>query len=208
VRPVEIPEPKNDLLGVLVGFADTMMMVVGFVPGLDIISDLYFTARAALDGDWQTTGICLGCALVPGASAALYKVFRSGARGAKWIERAEGVSAVRKTVRATEDSIIPGTETSRVLTEDITVYRAYGGKSPMRARWFALTEPPNRQVARDLYSLPPGNTAERCVSVWVPRGTVIKTSIASPLFCHPGYGVQIFIENPDALLYGLPRWLG
>jgi len=90
--PVWMPEPKNDLLGVLVGFADTMMMVVGFVPGLDIISDLYFTARCALDGDWVAAGICLGCALVPGASAALYKVFKSGARAAKWIERGADAS--------------------------------------------------------------------------------------------------------------------
>jgi len=40
-----------------------------------------------------TAGICLGCALVPGASAALYKVFKSGARAAKWVEKADEAAA-------------------------------------------------------------------------------------------------------------------
>jgi len=182
------------------------MLDVGFIPVVDTLSDIWFIYRAYESGNSAELGLNIGLALIPGASCAYYRAAKTGMRYLPDVARhVDDVSTPTKQIRNIDDSSLAGTRTLPYrLEQDQVLYRIYGDNTQMKGRFFAFTPPPNRQVAKDMYSLPPQNTAEYCVPVWVPRGTVVDTSLALPLFGRPGYGLQAHIENFDTLLYGIP----
>jgi RHS repeat-associated protein len=62
------------------GDVDDVMTVVGFVPGVDILSDAWFLYRAWEQGDEAGMALALGCILVPGVSMSYYRAGKVGYR--------------------------------------------------------------------------------------------------------------------------------
>jgi hypothetical protein len=89
------------------------------------------------------------------------------------------------------------------LTDDLVVFRNFGGEADTRGRWLVSAMPANPR--KDL-ALPPGNTAED-VSTWIiPKGTEIIVGPAAPLNGLPGGAEQIYVSDPFVLKGPLP-WL-
>jgi len=95
--PVKMPEPTDGVPGLL----DAVMIFTRFIPGLDIISDLYFIAQAAWEGNWENFGLYLTLAALPIASVALLKV---AGKAVKWVGRgAEDVGDAARIENRADD---------------------------------------------------------------------------------------------------------
>jgi len=79
----------------------------------------------------------------------------------------------------------------KVLTEDTTVYRTWGGASSQFGHWVS----PNNygDAARSQLSLPPGNTMMYTSTFVIPCGTTVLAGVAAPYFGQPGGGVQWWV---------------
>ena len=97
--------------------------------------------------------------------------------------------------------------TERVLTEDTTMYRVYGGEAGKIGKYFSIT-PQNGglQSQMDLALNPSwGNTAEHVARAVIPKGTqiyegtaapqVIRDSMGNGIGILPGGGNQVYIPN-------------
>jgi hypothetical protein len=97
------------------------------------------------------------------------------------------------------------------LTEDLIVYRVYGGKSNKISQWFTTIKPQGpTQVQIDLALNPQwGNSATKVAIVKIPKGTKIyegfveQQIVSQPgggSFTLQGGGIQIYVPEPD------PKW--
>jgi len=194
------------------GTFDEFMMLWGFVPILDTVSDIYFVGKALYEGKNEEAAIYAGFASIPFVGASYYK---AGKAGWNFLKRADDVPTapgVRNADELSEQAtktFYGGKHVTITLDWDIELYRIFGGTTEMRGHWFAVVPPGNRQIAQNLYSLPSGNTGEYCVKALVPRGSVVDIGITSPLFGRSGGGVQVFVRNAELPTFFAPwRLLG
>ena len=84
-----------------------------------------------------------------------------------------------------------GTPKVQTLKSDTTVYRTWGGTTQELGHWVS----PNNygSSARNLLSLPSGNTMTNTSSFLLPKGTTVLAGKAAPLFGQSGGGVQWWI---------------
>ena len=89
-------------------------------------------------------------------------------------------------------SCFKGTPKVKTLKTDTTVYRTWGGTTQELGHWVS----PNNygSSARNLLSLPTGNTMTNTSSFLLPKGTTVLTGKAAPLFGQSGGGVQWWIS--------------
>lgn len=80
----------------------------------------------------------------------------------------------------------------QTLKTDTTVYRTWGGTTQELGHWGS----PNNygSSARNLLSLPTGNTMTNTSSFLLPKGTTVLAGKAAPLFGQSGGGVQWWIS--------------
>ena len=80
----------------------------------------------------------------------------------------------------------------QTLKTDTTVYRTWGGTTQELGHWGS----PNNygSSARNLLSLPTGNTMTNTSSFLLPKGTTVMAGKAAPLFGQSGGGVQWWIS--------------
>ena len=85
-----------------------------------------------------------------------------------------------------------GTPKVQTLKTDTTVYRTWGGKTRELGHWVS----PNNygSSARNLLSLPTGNTMTSTSPFLLPKGTTVLAGKAAPLFGQSGGGVQWWIS--------------
>jgi hypothetical protein len=84
-----------------------------------------------------------------------------------------------------------GEYTTRVLEEDIIVYRAEGGRM---GRWFGMVKPDSAASAERMYNVATyGNDLLEVSTYRIPAGMVIYEGPVAG-----GTGWQVFIENPVA----------
>ncbi len=85
-----------------------------------------------------------------------------------------------------------GTPKVQTLKTDTTVYRTWGGTTQELGHWVS----PNNygSSARNLLSLPTGNTMTNTSSFLLPKGTTVLAGKAAPLFGQSGGGVQWWIS--------------
>ena len=85
-----------------------------------------------------------------------------------------------------------GTPKVQTLKTDTTVYRTWGGTTQELGHWVS----PNNygSSARNLLSLPAGNTMTHTSSFLLPKGTTVLAGKAAPLFGQSGGGVQWWIS--------------
>ena len=85
-----------------------------------------------------------------------------------------------------------GTPKVKTLKTDTTVYRTWGGTTSELGHWVS----PNNygSSARNLLSLPAGNTMAHTSSFLLPKGTTVLAGKAAPLFGQSGGGVQWWIS--------------
>ena len=85
-----------------------------------------------------------------------------------------------------------GTPKVQTLKTDTTVYRTWGGTTQELGHWVS----PNNygSSARNLLSLPIGNTMTNTSSFLLPKGTTVLAGKAAPLFGQSGGGVQWWIS--------------
>lgn len=95
-----------------------------------------------------------------------------------------------------------------VLTEEVTLYRIYGGRSPQLAPWWSRTRPSGPLQAQLDSALNPawGNAMTDVATIRVPAGTTIYEGFAAPQALKGGGslmggGSQVYIEYVD------PGWL-
>ena len=84
----------------------------------------------------------------------------------------------------------------KVLTEDTTVFRAWGGTTPEYGHWVSPYD--YGDAARSLLSLPPGNTMINVSSFIIPGGTTVLAGVAAPYFGKPGGGIQWWIARIES----------
>ena len=89
-------------------------------------------------------------------------------------------------------SCFKGTPKVKTLKTDTTVYRTWGGTTQELGHWVS----PNNygSSARNLLSLPAGNTMAHTSSFLLPKGTTVLAGKAAPLFGQSGGGVQWWIS--------------
>ncbi|OGS56643.1 MAG: hypothetical protein A3K60_01385 [Euryarchaeota archaeon RBG_19FT_COMBO_56_21] len=86
---------------------DEFMYYLGFIPVLDVISDLYFFGKAAYYGDWETAAFYGGCALLPFVGSSYVK---TGAKavgktfGLKWVDDLTTIGKRAPTGQAVRDA--------------------------------------------------------------------------------------------------------
>jgi RHS repeat-associated protein len=87
----------------------------------------------------------------------------------------------------------------------LVAFRIWGGATGLVGTWFSPLEPESATVARSIFSLPPGNTAQWFTAVFIPAGTQIQFGTAAANFGELGGGVQIQVLGDLAeagLIYG------
>jgi hypothetical protein len=100
-----------------------------------------------------------------------------------------------------------GVYTERVLTEDLIVYRVYGGDAKKMSQWFTTIKPQGPAQAQIDLALNPqwGNTATKITTVKIPKGTMIYEGFAEQqivvnpggsTFILQGGGTQIYVPVP------------
>lgn len=94
-----------------------------------------------------------------------------------------------------------GQYAARALDEDIVLQRVYGGTSPELGPYWSRTSYSNPGRAKQYLALPPGNTAERVVTIRVPAGTTIYEGKAAAHYGRRGGGNQVYITRVD------PGWI-
>ena len=84
-------------------------------------------------------------------------------------------------------------------TQDITVYRYYGGSAGELSYWVT---PYQYSDPASMLALPPTNTAEYIQTYIVPEGTqILKGSVAAQLQWEQlGGGYQFYVPNPSVLI--------
>jgi hypothetical protein len=90
-----------------------------------------------------------------------------------------------------------GAYTTRTLREDLVLRRVYGGDARQLGRYWSRTTYSSPGRARRYLALPPGNTAERVVTIRVPAGTTVHEGKAAASFGHVGGGNQVYINRVD-----------
>ena len=103
-----------------------------------------------------------------------------------------------------------GSYTEKVLTEDTTFYRTYGGKAGEVGRYMSrIPQNGGMQSQIDLALNPDwGNTATQVTEVVVPKGTVIYEGTAASQSINGGAGEllgggnQVYIPEVDASWFG------
>lgn len=111
---------------------------------------------------------------------------------------ARAVGALGDEVAATFKG---GQYTSRTLDEEIVLRRVYGGTSPELGPYWSRTSYSSTGRAKQYLALPPGNTAERVVTIRVPAGTTIYEGKAAAHYGRLGGGNQVYIPRVD------PAWI-
>jgi hypothetical protein len=100
-----------------------------------------------------------------------------------------------------------GVYTERVLSEDLIVYRIYGGNAEKVRPWFTTIKPQGPAQAQIDLALNPqwGNTATTITTVKIPKGTTIYEGFAGQqiivkpggdTFTLQGGGIQIYVPEP------------
>ena len=121
------------------------------------------------------------------------------------------LSYVPEKYRAAVSSAFAGTPTVETLTEDLIVYRHWGGEAPeIGSPWFSPKPYVRPGNARRYLALPNRNTAENISAFRIPAGTtIIRGKVASQIQdtrfgpYAVGGGTQIYVPNPeDAILIG------
>ena len=89
-------------------------------------------------------------------------------------------------------SAYKGTPKIKTLKADTTVYRSWGGTTQELGHWVS----PNNygSSARNLLSLPKGNTMTNTSSFLLQKGTTVLAGKAAPLFGQSGGGIQWLIS--------------
>jgi RHS repeat-associated protein len=80
---------------------------------------------------------------------------------------------------------------STTASDDLTMYRVWGGKAPQAGGWLTPVKPTSAAAARSSLALPAENTAEYFSTVTVPAGTRFQIGTAGSGFGQPGGGVQL-----------------
>ncbi|MBE6536815.1 MAG: DUF4237 domain-containing protein, partial [Ruminococcaceae bacterium] len=89
-------------------------------------------------------------------------------------------------------SCFKGTPKVQTLKADTTVYRSWGGTTQELGHWIS----PNNygSNARNLLSLPTGNTMTNTSTFLLPKGTTVLAGKAAPLFGQSGGGIQWWVS--------------
>jgi hypothetical protein len=92
---------------------------------------------------------------------------------------------------------LDGSYTPVVLSEEITLYRVYGGNAARLGSYWTRTPPTGPLQARKDLALDPiwGNTAKRVSTIKVPAGTTIYESCAARQGELVGDGSQVYIPK-------------
>ena len=93
------------------------------------------------------------------------------------------------------------------LTEELTVYRYWGGNSlEAGSPWYSLDSFMTPDVARETLALPDGNSAINISKFILPKDTVIVLGEASPQLDNglfgayaEGGGIQIYVPDASAV---------
>ncbi len=123
-------------------------------------------------------------------------------------------STIGQRIGGTEPKLLPapkpgvvnpwkGSIESIVLQKGTTMYRVWGGRAGKMGRWLMPVKPSSQNVAREWWSLPPGNSAEFVTEVKLPAGTRVQVGPAAPAFGSPGGALQVQVLSPMDL-----NWFG
>ena len=169
-------------------------------------------ARVASELGYGGSGIAVGDLLldpllIAGVGMAIGKGVENtvGAVSASWLD------LVPPRYRASVAQAFKGTPEVVTLSEDLIVYRHWGGEAPETGSpWFSPKPYVRPGNARRYLALPNYNSADRVSAFRIPAGTtIIRGQVASqvgqPRFgpYATGGGVQIYLPNPeDAVLIG------
>ena len=94
---------------------------------------------------------------------------------------------------------------ARALTQDVIVYRHWGGRAgETGSPWFSPTHYARPGNARRYLALPEGNSATNVTIFRIPKGTRVLFGRVAPQDGNPGFGnyargggVQIYVPNPS-----------
>jgi hypothetical protein len=169
-------------------------------------------ARVAAELGYGGSGVVIGDLLldpllVAGVGIAVGKGVENavGAVSASWLD------LVPPRYRASVAQAFEGTPEVVTLSEDLIVYRHWGGKAPETGSpWFSPKPYARPGNARRYLALPNRNTAENVSAFRIPAGTtIIRGKVASQVQdirfgpYAVGGGIQIYVPNPeDAILIG------
>lgn len=85
------------------------------------------------------------------------------------------------------------------LTEDLVVYRYYGGTSQPSSYWYTPYQYTDPKAS---LALPPQNAANNIATSIIPAGTTVLEGHVAPMpqWGQPGGGYQIYVPDPSVVL--------
>ncbi len=176
------------LKGAAIGFA------VGAAVGVQVGAVVGGICAAVNGTDFWSgvgQGALLGLGIGAFAGAIVGAIVGGSIAGTNYVKaanflKANNVTDVKGVMRS-----FKGTPKLETLKADTTVYRYWGGNSPMKGPW---ASPMNYGAnARSMLSLPSGNTMGNLYVTTVSKGTIVLQGKAAALFNQIGGGIQWWI---------------
>ena len=143
----------------------------------------------ALSG-WSAEGILIGMGIGLGGGAIIGGVIGGFARASSFTANSAYISQYGGTPKDVL-STFKGNPKLKILNNNTTVYRTWGGGSGKYGHWIS---PKNYgSAAKSMLSLPPVNTATNTSSFLISKGSTVLTGKAAALFGQTGGGIQWWI---------------
>ncbi len=171
----------------------TGAVIYGAAQGIAIGATVGVVAGGIVGGiatDWSAEGILIGIGIGLCAGAIIGGVIGGFVGASGFTANSAYISQYDGNVKEVL-SAFKGNPKLRVLKDNTTVFRTWGGASPKYGHWIS---PKNYgSAARNLLSLPAGNTATNTSTFLISKGTVVLKGKAAALFGQMGGGIQWWI---------------
>ena len=140
--------------------------------------------------EWSAEGILIGMGIGLGAGAIVGGVIGGFAGASSFTANSAYISQYGGNVKEVL-SAYKGNPRLKVLNSNTTAYRTWGGTSGKFGHWIS---PKNYgSAARNMLSLPPGNTAANTSQFLISKGSTVLSGKAAALFGQTGGGIQWWI---------------
>ncbi|MBQ8293432.1 MAG: hypothetical protein IJX78_06525 [Bacilli bacterium] len=140
--------------------------------------------------DWSAEGVLIGMGIGLGAGAIVGGVIGGFAGASGFTANSAYISQYGGNVKEVL-SAYKGNPRLKVLNSNTTAYRTWGGTSGKFGHWIS---PKNYgSAARNMLSLPPGNTAANTSQFLISKGSTVLSGKAAALFGQTGGGIQWWI---------------
>jgi len=192
---VEIPERFLKYYHNVPDWLYDFYLVIGFVPGLDIFADAYFTAYDAQHEDWVMVAVDVGLAAMPFLGASWAKLTKKLAKGA---EHVDDIPIVRNVDDIRELLTKAGGKKIIVRAgKDIDVFRAYDDvEAFLKGRSWSPIDPRSmsKMEYRELMGIGEWNRMNKVAHGIIKENTIFTIMKAIPYGSFEGKGPEILIE--------------